>query len=291
MQHISKLITIKKIKNILLCIVIGICFISCKKEEQTIDSVELYYKGRTVIHSTFNVPLKFYANGKLVLEMLLWSLDSTLESGRYTLCPDKPSGGWSEKGNINKTFSREHCFWNGRLIKDGYIDVNKYGNKYTFHINLIDVKGKQLITEYSGNIANKTSSTITPYLGFFNSFSLEKTKKFVDGKATDVFIVSARTGDWLSVYYREIHIFFRTESMTFPEGYHSIKDTETYPAYLYREQFCGQQANIVSGSFSITPTSSYPPYRLDMDITTEDGEHILGNYINGELYSVDPSEF
>ncbi len=165
-------------KKLLFVLLAGTLLVSCEKEQE-ITSVELYYKGRTVLHSTFHVPLKFYSDGELVLDMLLWSLDSTLESGRYTIGLDKPSNGWGDKGCINKTFSRDACYWNGVLIKDGYVDVQRDNDKYTFDINLIDEKGEKHIANYSGKVANKRSSEITENLGFFLSlnFSKRRTKK------------------------------------------------------------------------------------------------------------------
>ncbi len=266
----------------------GVLLISCEKEPKitTIDSVELYYRGRTVLHSTFHVPLKFYSEGELVLDMLLWSLDSTLESGRYTICPDEMSGGWYEKGYVNKTFSRDACRWRGELIKDGYVDVLHDGDTYTFDINLIDAKGKNHTVQYSGNVINKQSPQITDYLVFFYELILDKTKALnQENEEVDVFDMFLTTGDWLEVYYRQLFIVFIPESLESPEENYNVENSNVLHAYVNKELVPKDPIiSITSGTFSITPTNSNPPYRVDVDVMTEDGEHIRGSYINGQFY-------
>lgn len=276
-------------RKLIFILLAGLLLASCEKEPKatTIDSVELYYRGRTVLHSTFHVPLKFYSEGELVLNMLLWSLDSTLESGRYTICPDEMSGGWYEKGNVNKTFSRDACRWRGELIKDGYVDVLHDGDTYTFDINLIDAKGKNHTAQYSGNVINKQSPQITEYLGFFYELILDKTKaRNQENKEVDVFDMFLTTGDWLDVYYRQLFIVIIPESLKSPEGRYNVGNSNILRACCYTGNLptC-PKFDITSGTFSITPTNTHPPYRVDLDVMTKNGEHIKGSYINGQFYS------
>lgn len=271
-------------KKLLFVLLSGVLLISCEKERGEITSVELYYKGRTVLHSTFHVPLKFYSKDGLVLDMLLWSLDSTLENGRYTICPDKPSDSWGDKGHINKTFSRDACFWRGELIKDGYIDVQRDGDTYSFDINLTDAKGENHVAQYSGKVANKRSSEITPYLGFFDSLCLEKTSEVnQEHQSVDVYYMSLTTGDGQNVYYRQLWFYFTPKSLGSPEGYYNVEsdNIDLEGTYVYRDVLTTQIIPIVSGTFKITRTNSYPPYRVDIDVMTKDGERIKGDYING----------
>lgn len=269
-------------KNLLFVLFTGVLLISCEKEPKatTIDSVELYYRGRTALHSTFHVPLKFYSEGELVLDMLLWSLDSTLESGRYTICPDKISDGWGYKGNVNKTFSRDVCRWRGELIVDGYVDVENNGDTYSFDINLTGAKGKKHQAQYSGEVISKRSSEITKYLGFFHSLSLEKSNSF----NRDHYQMSLVTGDLLGVYHRQLWFFFVPESMVSPEGSYNVENNYVFNAYVYRGDSDFTTVPIIDGIFTITSTNSHPPYRVDIDVMTEDGERIRGSYINGDTY-------
>lgn len=270
-------------KNLLFILFAGILLVSCEKEQE-ITSVELYYKGRTVLHSTFHVSLKFFSEGELVLDMLLWSLDSTLESGRYTICPDKVSGAWKTKGNVNKTFSRDACFWRGELIKDGYVDVLHDGDTYTFDINLIDAKGENHQVQYSGKVVSKRSPQITENLGFFHTLHLEKSTDQTNGNM-DAYKMFLITGDLLDVYYRQLFIVFVPESATGIEGHYSIGESNVPRTRIYRSAIPGPEGiPFKSGTFSITRTDTYPTYRVDIDATTEDGERIRGSYINGEFY-------
>ncbi len=274
-------------KKTLFVLFAGVLLLSCEKEPKitTIDSVELYYRGRTPLHSTFNVPLKFYSKGELVLDMLLWSLDSTLESGRYTICPDKPSNGWGDKGYVSKTFSRNACYWRGELIVDGYVDVQNNGNTYSFDISITDAKGKNHQAQYSGEVINKRSSQITPYLGFFFDLALEKSKRNQEGEYVDVFEMFLTTGDGLDVYYRQLYFVFIPESSASPEGDYNVENSHMLRACVYMGHMPTAPAlDVVSGAFSITRTGTYPPYRVDIDVFTEEGERIKGSYINGNEY-------
>ncbi len=119
---------------------------------------------------------------------------------------------------------------------------------------------------------------------FFYHLTLAKGEQKNSGANT--YYMCLATGDMQDVYYRQLWFDFVSASMGNPEGYYNVESNgvDLEGTYVYRTTDTDISVPIVSGTFKITPTNSYPPYRVDVDVITDDGERIKGSYINGEEY-------
>lgn len=76
---------------------------------------------------------------------------------------------------------------------------------------------------------------------------------------------------------------FVPASMESPVGDYNIEADNIVNAYVIRDMML-DIVPIVSGTFSIVPTYTYPPYSVHVNLMTDDGERIEGSYTKGDMY-------
>ncbi len=285
-------------KKITLIAIAILSLVACEKEnnrDKTV-SIELYYYGRSILYYTFEIPVKIYEGDKKVLDLVLWSMDSTLEEGKYTICPKGETGSWpSMRECVTNTYSYTKSYLYGSLITDGEIEVSKSGDIYSFVVNLKNAKGKRVSKTYKAEIKNRECSKLSPHKGFFSNLALHKASEYNynEGK-TKMFLIS---GDFLKIYGRQIvFVFYHTDTVD-PTGRYTIGDSNIQYAYFYKDANADsdKMTQISSGWFEIkrrdkvikpsTGVNTYINYTVEIDIISEDGERIKGRYINGDYSS------
>ncbi len=285
-------------KKIILIIIATLSLFSCEKDTNQDDSVsiELYYYGRSILYYTFEIPVKIYEGDKVVLDLVLWSMDSTLAEGKYTICPQGSTGSWpSMKECVTNTYSYTRSYLEGSLVTGGDIEVSKSGDMYSFAVNLKNEEGKNLSKTYTAKVTNKISSKQSPHQGFFSDLDLTQLPEKNHMKANTTMCLIA--GDYLNVYGRQIWFAFCHTDKEDPTGRYTIGESNVKRAYHFMggANPTDTYIQIVSGWFEVkrrdklikpsTGLHRYIKFTVDVDVMTEAGEHLKGSYINGDYSS------
>jgi len=152
-------------RKIFFILVSCLIFFSCEKEN--FDKVKATYYGRTEVGYTFETRLTFYTKEQQEVNITLWSKKQELEEGDYIICPDIITAPFDYKGvYVDKTFAR-NCTFNGSLITDGTITIEKDGKQYTIILDVTDIRGNSIVGLYEREVLVEDKSHTSRYGGLF----------------------------------------------------------------------------------------------------------------------------
>jgi hypothetical protein len=276
-------------KKILFLLFISLCVFSCKQEiNNEFDNVVLCYYGRSPIGTTFEVPVRFYNNGKEIATFTLYSYNDDLENGIYKYNDTTYAGvNWVRNSYyVDKTFYKGLCKWGDKIITDGSVTVTKGNDTYTFIVDVTDNTGEKHTGKFKGNVTKENKYPQSEIKG-----------KFAEVYVTDSgwqgahkLMIGLMGGD--KFYGLQIYYSMPCEEM--PNdivGLYQINDgsTDYWSKYWsnglvpFLESDCFK---LVDGQITVSRDNN--KYKIDVDVTDVNGYRIQecfdGGYFGSSIY-------
>jgi hypothetical protein len=271
---------------------VSVLFFSCKepKLEGEFDEVTLYYYGRSHSGTTYEVPLKFYINGKETAFFVLYSLSPDLESGVYSYNDSLYINCqiFNDFAFTDKTFYKKVCKMGGNEITDGTVTVERASDKYNFIIDVTDNKGVNHKGTFKGKVKKENYHQQSNVNGLFANASIEKCSpgfpyglpENYDGGIT---WIELRAGDWVSGM--EVNIIFLHSELNDFTGVHYANSSLTLQSMYYKNLEDRNHMRLVSGTFTVTRVDDKPyKFKIDVDVAAANGDIIQGSFDGGEIW-------
>jgi len=291
--------------KIYLILLMFVCLYSCKEQkfEEEFDSVVIYDYGNSQLGVTYDVPVKFFFNGKEIATFHLYSFSPNLESGIY-ICSDETAAAYQvafspEFKGVNKTFFKGDCKWENNIITGGSVTVDKQGDNYTFIVDVVDNTGKQHYGKYSGKVQKEDWYVKSEIGGIFCSVG------FVEGyfQPIDINYIGVRmqmdAGDIYNRLSVSLGFLLHIEDSDITRVYHINPNPTGNPNNAtdgVYSNFCiyknypaeGDNSgafgiNLTSGTITISRVNEKWQYRIDVDVIAENGYQIKGCFNGGEI--------
>jgi len=280
-------------------------FVSCNKpyNDNTFTDVTLYYYGYSGMGYTYEVPVRFFINKKVEAFFILYSIDKDLKEGVYNYNDVfVPNLGMWDYGNIvftNFTFFKGKCKWKDNIITDGFVTVERNGNNYTFIIDVTDNTGAIHTGKYQGKVKKENFEIQSKIGGVFALASVEN--RIGDPWAGPVGLPSSYSGGntWVQVEAGEkndgymVNMLYLHPDKNDPTGtYYVNPNANGYyrEGEIVYQNLCSyniSQTNtrqLLSGSITITRVDKPWKFRIDVNVTDEDGGHIQGCFDGVDMW-------
>jgi len=267
------------------------------------DNVTLYYYGRSNIGITYEVPLRFYSNGKEVAFFVLYSLSPDLENGVYnfndSIYPSCQS--FPDFAFVNKTFYKGVCRWKNNIIIGGTVTVEKKGDNYTFIIDVTDYKGEGHKSTFTGKVKKENYHQQSQINGIFASAVIfnDTGKPYYNLPADylgGVTFLNVSYGDILygikvSVIYLHPNPNDFTGVYYVNPNANGLYNPDSYIIQnIYVEGLVTQNTyRLASGTFKIIKIDKPWHFKIDVDVVASNGEVIQGSFDGGEIWFSDDS--
>ncbi|MDR0829632.1 MAG: hypothetical protein LBN95_05935 [Prevotellaceae bacterium] len=286
-------------KKIIFYITFLLICISCKNNDNS--EITLYYYGRSPIGTTFEVPVRFYENGKEKAFFVFYSSDQNLESGVYeyndTVYP--PSFYWGIGFcYANKTFYKEVSKWESNYITGGNVNITRNGEQYTFLIDVTDNKGEKHIEKFEGKAKKESYHQQSIVKGEFSTADIEncmvethftsrlpadysggmtwlylESGDVLNGKRINIIFLHSNANDFTGTYSVDANA-----NGSYREGKDMIQNiVELYPK---RSQY---DPKLISGTFTISKVDKPWHFKIDVDVVDDLGDIIQGSFDGGQI--------
>jgi len=281
---------------------LSVLFFSCEEEEfrGEFDSVTLYYYGRSHSGLTYEVPLKFYSNGKETAFFVLYSLSPNLENGTYNYndllhfnCQT-----FRDFAFTNNTFYKNVCKWNNNVIIDGTVTVEKSNDNYTFLIDVTYIKGENHKGTFKGKVKKENYHKQSNVNGVFASASIDNcvndrvfglpedysggltwltvsSGDILLGMTVNIICLRPSPNDFTGVY----------EVNPNANGRYSPDGSAIQNGYDKKGTLGVQnEYKLISGTFIVTRVDKPWRFKIDVDVVAENGDIIQGSFDGGEIW-------
>jgi len=275
--------------------------LSCQKEnfKGEFDNVTLYYYGRSHSSTTYEIPLKFYNNGKEIAFFVLYSLSPDLENGVYNFNDSlhRNCQAFQHFAFVDKTFYKGVCKWEGNEITNGMVTVNKQGENYTFIIDIIDYKGENHKGTFKGKVKKENYHQQSKVNGLFAAAYIDNHTQWtlgvpedysggitwlsvfsgdrLNGKAVNIIYSHSNPNDFTGVYYVNPNANgkYNSDGLAIQNAYdkHGVQSIQN-------------KYKLVSGTFKVTQVNKPWQFKIDIDVVAENGDIIQGSFDGGEIW-------
>lgn len=303
-MSVAAFLFIFDMKKILYLFLIIVCVSCCKPEinNNTFTDVTLYYYGYSNMGYTYEVPLRFYKDGKVEAFFILYSVDKDLKSGvyHYNDVFEPNADTWNDTiVYSNFTFFKGKCHWGNNIITEGAVTVERKNDEYTFLICAIDNKGEAHIGKYQGKVKKQNFEKQSKIGGVFAAASLSDANdpwlrpiglpSDYAGGATMVQVEAGERYDGYTVNMMYLHPDKNDPTGTYyvnpdADGYYHEGEIvyQNYCLYKLLITTWLDTKILASGTITITRVNKPWKFRIDVDVTDKEGGHIKGFFDGGE---------